>query len=200
MIAWMIAWMISWLMFNAVSVISQPFNGGLRSWSLQLCKPFLVIITTLSLADLCPGVEKKNFEEIMHFHSICILPRPSTRTSASGVGHDIFKLWRPFIGYHNYILILAPEGRKEDFKRNTAFSLHLNTRTPDPGVMKFTILVDLQFILCLSDLSLRVKRKILKKLCIFTIWLNYERASTRILAPGVVKFAISPSTLLNVQF
>ena len=39
-----------------------------------------------------------------------------------------------------------PGSREEDFQRNKAFSLydiwpHLSTRTPAPGVMKFTILV-----------------------------------------------------------
>ena len=36
----------------------------------------------LSLSDLCLGVKKKNFEELMYFHYLTSRPCPSTRTPA----------------------------------------------------------------------------------------------------------------------
>ena len=53
----------------------EPLPQG--SWNLQLGRPFLGYhYIKLSLSDLCMGVEKKIFKEIMHFHDMNYMGTP----------------------------------------------------------------------------------------------------------------------------
>ena len=92
-------------------------------------------------------------------------------------GHEIYNFGRPFLGLHCYIFSLSDLcSRDRDFKGNNAFSLYdsmtpcSSTRTPAPGVMKFTILVDPSIVIItihvssLFDLCLGVEKNIFKEI------------------------------------
>ena len=60
----------------------------------------------LSLSNLCLGVEKKIFKEIMHFHYMTYMATPQHKNPCPG-GHEIYNFGRPFLCHHNYILSLS---------------------------------------------------------------------------------------------
>ena len=64
-----------------------------------LVDPSFVIINILSLSDLCLGVEKKIFKEIMHFHYMTYMATPLHKNPCPG-GHEIYNFGRPFLGHH----------------------------------------------------------------------------------------------------
>ena len=57
----------------------------------------------LSLSDLCLGVEKTIFEEIMYFHYLTYMATPQRKNPCRG-GHEIYNFGRPFLGHYYYIL------------------------------------------------------------------------------------------------
>ena len=59
----------------------------------------------LSLSDLFLEVEKKIFEEIMHFHYMTYMVRPQHKNPRP-VGHEINNFSIHFLGHHYYILSL----------------------------------------------------------------------------------------------
>ena len=54
---------------------------------------------TLSLSNLCLGVEKKIFEEITDFHYMTYMATLQHKNPCPG-GHEIYNLGRPFLGHH----------------------------------------------------------------------------------------------------
>ena len=127
---------------------------------------------TLSLSDLFLG-EKKIFKEIMLFHYITCMVTPLPR------GHEIQKFGRPFLTHHNYALSFSescPRVQKTILKAIMQF--HYLTlmatpwqRAPAPGVIKFTILVDLSLVIItiylLSVLCLGEEKKTFKEIMHF---------------------------------
>ena len=97
----------------------------------------------LSLSNLCLGVEKKIFKEIMHFHYVTYMATPQHKNPCPG-GHEIYNFGGPFLGHHYYILGLSDQclgGEKKIFLRNTSI-LHFLPQNYLPfgwGIMKFTI-------------------------------------------------------------
>ena len=77
----------------------------------------------LNLSDLCMGVEKKIFEEIMHFHYMTYMATPQHKNPCPE-GHEFYNLGRPFPGHHYYILSLVclkyASEQKSRFLRNTS--------------------------------------------------------------------------------
>ena len=59
-----------------------------------------------SLSDLCIGVEKKIFKEIMFFHYMTYMATPQGNNPCPG-GHEIYNCGRPYLGHHYYILSLS---------------------------------------------------------------------------------------------
>ena len=117
------------------------------------------------------------FTLIRHSNYIYFNPLPG--------GYEIYNFGRPFLGNHCYIFSLSDLcSRNRDFKGNNAFSLYdsmkpcSSTRTPAPGVMKFTILVDPSMVIMtihvfsLFDLCLGVEKNILKE--IFKFYTFYQ--------------------------
>ena len=60
----------------------------------------------LGLSDLCLGIEKKIFKEIMHFHYMTYMATPKHKNPCPR-GHEIYNFGRPFLGYHYNILGLS---------------------------------------------------------------------------------------------
>ena len=56
----------------------------------------------LALSDLCLGVEKKIFKEIMHFYYMTYMAMPQHKNPYPR-GHEIYNFGRPFLGHHYYI-------------------------------------------------------------------------------------------------
>ena len=63
---------------------------------------------TLSLFDLCLGVEKKILKETMHFHSMTYMATPEHKNPCPW-GHEIYNFGRPFLGHNNYIFGLSDQ-------------------------------------------------------------------------------------------
>ena len=71
----------------------------------------------LSLSDLCLGVEKKIFKEIMHFHYMNYMATPQHKKPYPR-GHEIYNFGRPFLVHHCYTLSLSkpcPGVKKKTF-------------------------------------------------------------------------------------
>ena len=110
---------------------------------LHMVDPSLVIITynILSLSDLCLGIEKKIFKEIMQFHNMTYMAMPQPKNPCSK-SHQIYNFGKPFLGHHYYILSFKSDlclgVEKKIFKEimhfyymtNMAMPLHKN---PYPG-------------------------------------------------------------------
>ena len=94
-------------------------------------------------------------------------------------GHEIYNFGRPFLGHHYYILSLSDLSlgvEKKIFKEITHFIWpRPSTRTPAPGVMKFTILVDpslviiTTYLVCLIN-AWEQRRRFFKKYINFTLF------------------------------
>ena len=61
---------------------------------------------TLSLSDLCLGVEKKILKKIINFHYMTYLATPQHKKPCPG-GHGIYNFGRPFLAHFYYILSLS---------------------------------------------------------------------------------------------
>ena len=59
----------------------------------------------LTLSDICLGVEKKIFRELMYFHYITYMVTPQSKNPCPW-GHEMYNIGRPFLVHHNYILSL----------------------------------------------------------------------------------------------
>ena len=120
------------------ALAQEPLPPG--SWKLQFLGHHYY---TLSLSDLCLGVEKKIFKEIMHFYYMTYMAIPQHKNHCPG-GHEIYNFGRPFLGHHYYIFSLSDLClglEKKIFLRNTSI-LHILLQKHLPlgvGVMKFTI-------------------------------------------------------------
>ena len=83
----------------------------------------------------------------MHVYYITYMATPQHKNPCPR-SNEIYNFGRPFIGHHYNILGLSDlclGVKKKIFKEKNAFSLydlHPGTRTPAPGVMKFTIFVE----------------------------------------------------------
>ena len=62
----------------------------------------------LGLSDLCLGVEKSIFKEIMHFHYMTYMTTPMHKNPCPR-GHEIYNFGRIFLGHDNYILGLSDQ-------------------------------------------------------------------------------------------
>ena len=104
---------------------------------------------TLSLSDLCHGVEEKIFKETKPFHYMTFMaitqikraPTPGVMKITILVDSSLV-----IITIHLVCLICAWEQRRF-LKKQCIFTIklippHLSTRAPSLGVIKFTILVD----------------------------------------------------------
>ena len=94
-----------WFLWQAQA--QEPLPQG--SWNLQFWKTLLghhYYIHALGLSDLCLGVEKKIFKEIMYLHHMTYMETPLHKTPYPGI-HDICNFGRPFLGHHYYILVLG---------------------------------------------------------------------------------------------
>ena len=97
----------------------------------NLVDPSLVIITT----DLCLGVEKNIFKEIMHFHYMTYMVMPQHKNPCVG-GNEINNFGRHFLGHHKYILGLSDlclGVEKKIFKQ----IMHLKNICPKNAFIKF---------------------------------------------------------------
>ena len=81
------------LFLNVFPLYSSPDSLGIISIYLH------------SMSDLCLGVEKRIFKEIMHFHHMAYLATPQHKNPCPG-GHEIYKFGRPFLGHYNCIFSL----------------------------------------------------------------------------------------------
>ena len=101
----------------------DPCSGGQEIYNLG--RPLLGYhYYTLSLSDLCMGVEKKIFKEIMHFHYMNFMASPCTRSPDPG-GHEIYNLGRPFLRIYLHLVCLnhALELRSRFLKKYINFTL-----------------------------------------------------------------------------
>ena len=66
--------------------LAEPSPGVHEIYNFGTCINFLGhhYYIVLSLSDLCLGVEKKIFKEIMHFHYMTYVAMPQQRTPAPG--------------------------------------------------------------------------------------------------------------------
>ena len=130
---------------------------------------------TLNLFDLCLGIERKIFKEIMQFHY-------DKHKNPYPWGHEIYNFGRPFLGQHYYILGLSDlclGVEKKIFKEIMHFyymtymatSLQKNLFPRVNEIYNFIrpFLSHHYYILGLSDLCLGIEKKIVKKLCSFTM-------------------------------
>ena len=62
----------------------------------------------LGLSDLCLGVEKKIFKEILQFQYITCMAMPLHKKPCPR-GHEIKNFGSPFLGHHYYILGLSDQ-------------------------------------------------------------------------------------------
>ena len=60
----------------------------------------------LTLSDLCMGVVKKIFKEVMHVNYMTYMVTPYHKNPCPG-GHESYNFGRPFLGHHYYILSLS---------------------------------------------------------------------------------------------
>ena len=141
-------------------------------------RPFLEhYYYTLSSSESCLGVEKKNFEEIMHLHYMTNMATPQYNNPDENCNFG-----RLFLGHYYYILNLFDLCLGLE-KKTLSELMHFHymtymatpyTRIPQPGVMKFTILEDPSIVIITIHLdcliyALEQRRRFLKKLCIFAI-------------------------------
>ena len=74
-------------------------------WNLK-CKENFPWKSLLSLPDLCLGVEKTIFKEMMHFYYMTCMVMPLNKNFCLG-GNEIQNVGRPFLSHHYYMNILC---------------------------------------------------------------------------------------------
>ena len=119
-----------------------------------LVHPSLVIIT---IYLVCLNNAWESREEIKHFHYMTYIATPLHK-NPSPWGHEISNFGRPFHDHHYYILGLSDLRlgvEKNIFKEIIIFTTwqRTSTRTPAPGVIKFTSLEDLSLVIITSYLG-----------------------------------------------
>ena len=155
----------------------------------------------LTLSESCPRVQKKIFKEIMHFHFYMTYGHALAQEHLPR-GLESYKVGKPFLGYHYYILTLFDlclgiEKTISIEKMHSTLWLiwaHHGTRTPYPGVTKFTILVGPSLVIIiinfvsLSVLCIRVKTNIFKEK--YQFYTFYPKITSP-LGGGYMKFTMS---------
>ena len=169
----------------------------------------------LGLCDLCLGIEKKIFKEIIHFHYMTYMTTPSLKNPCHR-GHEIYNFGRPFLGHYYYILGLSDQClgvEKKIFKEimhfyymtYKAMPLHKNPFPEGHKIYNFVrpFLGHHYYILGLSDLCLGVEKKLLKEIMHF-YYMTYMATPppTRTPAPGVMKFTflVDPSLVIITTY
>ena len=104
----------------------NPYPGGheIYNFGRPFCGHHYYI---LGLSDLCLGVEKMIFKEIMHFYYMTYMATPQHKNPYPG-GHEIYNFGRPSLGHHYYIHVnglsdLCLGVEKKIFKEIQQFTL-----------------------------------------------------------------------------
>ena len=124
------------------------------SWNLQfyLTLPWSSL-PILCLSDLCLGVEKKIFKEIMQIHYMINMATFLHKNPCPG-GNEIYNFCRPFLGHHYYIHVLqminAWELRRF-LKKHSNFTPKI-TSPLDRGSWNLQSLVSLPYIYYIPNL------------------------------------------------
>ena len=199
-----------YLTYIATPQHKNPCPGGHENYNFG--RPFLGHhYYILCLSDLCLGVEKKIFKQIMYSHYMTYMATSQHKNSCPR-GHENYNFGRPFFGHHYNILSLSDlclGVGKKIFKHIMYFHYmtYLATsqyKNPCPGGHESKnfgrpFLGYHYYILCLSDLCLGVEKKILKEIMQFYyIRLIWPRPSTRTPALGVIKvnILVDPSLVI----
>ena len=140
-----------YITYMATPQHKNPWSGGHEIYNFG--GPFLGHhYYTLSLSDLCLGVKNKNFKEIMYFHHMYITLMAAPQHQNPDLRrHEFAILADPssvIITMH-LVCLNMPKSLRKTLKEIMQFQYmtcmttpQLHVKTPAPGVMKFTILVD----------------------------------------------------------
>ena len=91
----------------------------------------LVIITLLSLSDICLAIEWRIFKEIKHFHDMNFIAKPLHKNFYP-MDHKIYSFGRPAFGHLYYVrsTSMSDPVEKRNFKEIMHFHSITNTTIP----------------------------------------------------------------------
>ena len=129
-----------YLTYMIMSLSTRTCAPGVIKFTILVNPPYPSLLYTLS--DLCLGVEKKIFKEIMHFHYMAYVSMPKHKNPCPRGKFFFTILVNPSFNYYIYsvCLINANEQRKNVLKKYIHFSVFTqNSLSLEQGVTKFII-------------------------------------------------------------